>query len=85
MAASHSQYEYRALLRDYNYVSPPVTAIARSGKVYKTSAPSKLSKSTSRAPAIDIDGKVESIVDVAERASVSAVSNQCEILFYFLR
>ena len=74
LAASHTECVYRALVRDDNYVSPPVTATTRSGKVYKTSAPSRLSKSTSHVPTTDIDGKIESVTDVAEKASVSTAS-----------
>ena len=62
------------MLREDKYASPPKTATTRSGKVDKTEAPIRLSKSTNRAPTTDIDGKVESVTDLLERPSGSAVS-----------
>ena len=76
MASSRTQREHKALLRDDKYVSPPVTATTRSGKVYKTDAPVRLSKSRYYRPAMEADSKVESVTEVAERNASSVVSQQ---------
>ena len=76
MASSRTQREYKALLRDDNYVSPPVTAATRSGKVYKTEAPVRLSKPRYYLPAMETDSKVESVTKVAARTASSTVSRQ---------
>ena len=76
MASSRTKREHKALLRDDKYVSPPVTATTRSGKVYKTDAPVRLSKPRYYHPAMETDSKVESVTEVAERNASSTVSRQ---------
>ena len=76
MASSRTQRECKALLRDDNYASPPVTAATRSGKVYKTDAPVRLSEPRYYLPAMETDSKVESVTEVAARTASSTASRQ---------